>query len=587
MKLTQGLSILAARNPNKKISKKILLANTQDKLVSDKILKKADGVSSDPLFNSNQVLNGFNPDIRYRNTYNYSPLVGINYRNDLLIFAENTEIKKAVNIVANETAIIDVDAEKYPVAPYIDITKIEDSKQKTAKAIDDYLMNGFYPKLLQMYNFKDEQLIEIIDEFLITGKICYEIIYDNIKNPKEIIGMMPLDPATIQKVKSDQYVYFIQQPVGGGDSHERVLHENQVVLVEWNKFDFGYVSYVDKLRRSFNIMRSMQTSKILWFAAKSQLRMHIKLALGDVGSKEAQQKLIESKNQYTNQFAFREDGIVTFNNQPNNNAYREFFTGETATSGHPEIEEINANGTDLSETDSLSFWAKQYWQETEIPYDRIDPNASEGWGFADVNNLRKVEINFAKFINRIRKMFNPLFIKPIIIQLTLKEVEIGIDLELLDNIKIKWVAFNQYESLAELELLSKRIELANNISQFGDLEDVNGNVRKMIPISWVMRNQLNFSEDQIKSIEKMRRKEQAWLGFDPDETTNYTDESLDLTNKQLDLTNKSIEISNEQMEIGNEQMLDQMGGEELSEEDEEYIDGDDEEGIEESDNSEY
>lgn len=581
MKLTTGLQLLGAKDIKNKISKKVLLANTQDKIISQKIINKGYAQASDPLYIDNPVMQAFNPDIRYRNMFNYSALTGINYRNDLLIFAENSEIKKAVSIVANETAIIDTENSKYPISPYINLTQVEVDKIKVAKQIQVYLDEVFYPKLMQMYNFKDEGFIEAIEEFLICGKLAFEIIFDNLKRPKNIIGIQPIDPATLQKFKSEDHVFYLQRQVSG-DTKERILHENQIILIEWNKYDFGYISYVDKLRRAFNIMRSMQTSKVLWFAAKSQVKLHVKLALGDVSNIEAKQKLIEAKNQYTNQFQFREDGVVLFNNQPNNNAYREFFTAETSASNTPEIEEVNSNGPDLTETDSLGMWQKLFWNETEIPYDRIDPNAGDSWGFTDVSNLRKIEINFAKFINRIRKLMNPLFLKPIIIQLTLQETEIGLDLSLLDLIKMRWIAFNQYESLAELELMGKRVEVASNISNFGDLEDVNGNVRKMIPVSWMLRNYLQLTEEQIKSIEKYRKIEQEWLGFDPDETPNYMEEdheiqkeSMETQTEMMEKQNKTIDLQNTEQELA---LAQSFAG--IDDED------DDAAGIEDSDNSE-
>jgi hypothetical protein len=520
MKLSQGINILKGRKPDKTISKKILLANTSDKLIDLKVQGKAMAVSNDPVYSTSDFGMDipFNPDIRFRNIYQFNPLTNINYRNDLLLLAENDEIKDVVEIVANEVCIMDSDINKYPVFPYINLTEIEEDKLETATAIDEYINTIFYPVLWQAYNFADEGLIETIKEFLITGKLCYEIIYDNIKSPHDIIGIQPIDPATIQKFKIDGYIFYVQKPMYG-DAHERVLHENQVILVEWNKYDFGYISYVDNLRRSFNIMRSMMSSKILWFAAKSQIRMHIKFAFGDIARTEAIQKMTQAKNQYTNQFFFNEDlGTVSFNGQPNNNAYREFFTAETASSGSPEIEEVNANGTDLSETDSLTYWEKLFYRKTKIPYDRIDPASTDTWGFADVNSLRKIEVNFAKFINKIRKFMNPLFLKPIIIQLTLKEVEIGVDLSLLSSIIMKWIAFNQYESMAELELLAKKMELATSMSQFGEAEDVNGIVRKVLPLSWIVRSQLGLTEEQLKAMERMRRMENVWLGFSPEGT---------------------------------------------------------------------
>ena len=304
MKLSTGINILSANNVAKKISKKILLANTNERVINEEAQKKAKSISNNPIYFQNvSQLPQFNPDIRFRYNFEYSPLTGINYRNDLLLFAENNEIKKAVKIVANETVILESDQNRYPVSPEINMTQIETDKVEVAQKIQDYLDKIFFPTLYQWYNFKEDGLIDIIREFLITGKLCYEIIYDSLTNPKDIIGLQPIDPSTIQKVKENGQVYYVQRPITGENAgvsaRERILHENQVILCEWNEYDFGYISYVDGLRRPFNIMRSMQTSKILWFAAKSQVRMHIKLALGDITREEALQRLVVGIVDYT------------------------------------------------------------------------------------------------------------------------------------------------------------------------------------------------------------------------------------------------------------------------------------------------
>lgn len=532
MKLNTGITILANRNVEKEISKKILLANTSTRVIDKKAREKAVGISHDPMYSSRdstQFL--FNHDIRYRNHFIYSPLTSISYRNDLLIFAENKKIKKAVNIMANEVVVMDTDLDTYPVTPQINFTKIDEDKQKVAHAIYDYINDIFFPNMYKWLNFKKDGLIEMIIEFLITGKICYEIIFDNLKAPKDIIGFQPLDPATIQKFKINDYVYYVEKALG--DSRERVLHENQVILLEWNKYDFGYISYVDSLKLSYNIMMSMQTSKILWFATKSQVRMHIKLAFGDVTREEAMQKLSEARSQYSNEIRFNEDGTLSFNNKPLNTGYREFFTAETAASGTPEIDEVIGNGPDLSETDSLTYWDRLFWDDTGIPYDRIDPNSGDSWGFLDVESLRKTEINFAKEINAIRKMIEDVFLKPIIIQLTLKEVEIGVDLTLLDSIVLKWVAFNQYEKLAELEVLNKKVEISSNIVGFGSVYGPDGTEYRMLPISWVMKNFLDFTEDQLRSIEEERVRENRKLGFKDDGGAEYDESGTPISTNDI------------------------------------------------------
>lgn len=519
MKLSTGLSMIAGRNVEKNISKKIMLANTSDKLANNsKILSKAEAVPNDPIYFQNSANTVFNPDIRFNNTYGYSPLTNINYRNDLLVFAENQEIKKAVNIVANECVTTQLKSNKYPVFPIINMSLVPEDKKDIADKIQKYLDQIFYPKLWQFADMKKKGLLEKIKEYLVCGKLAFEILYDNLKNPKEVIGIIPIDPASLMKFKKDGLVYYIQRPIIDG-TRDRILHENQVILIEWNPYDYGYVSYVDQLRRPFNIMRSMQTSKILWFAVKSQVRMHIKFNMGDVSRTEALNKLSIAKEKFSNSFAFDDtSGEVKFNGKPNSSGYREFFTAETAGSGAPEIEEVNTQGPDLTEVDSLQYWEKYYWKFTDIPYDRIDPNASDTWGFIDVTNLRKIELNFSKMIESIRDAISELFLKLITIQLTLQEIEIGIDLGLLDSIQMDWVAFNEYDKLGELELLNKKIEICTNLAQFGEMEDANGVSRKAIPTRWIIENYLDFTPEQLQSMEVARKEENISLGFNPDGT---------------------------------------------------------------------
>lgn len=519
MKLTTGIAMLATRNVEKNVSKKILYANTADKLANNKsVLNKAEAVPNDPIYFQNSSNTVFNPDIRFNNTYGYSPLTNINYRNDLLVFAENQEIKKAVNIVSNECVTTQLKSNKYPVFPVINMTLIPEDKKNVAEKIQTYLDEVFYPKLWQFCDLKKNGLLEKIREYLVCGKLAFEILYDNLKNPKNIIGVIPIDPASLMKYKKDGLVYYIQRPIIDG-TRERVLHENQVILIEWNPYDYGYVSYVDQLKRPFNIMRSMQTSKILWFAVKSQVRLHIKFNMGDVSRSEALNKLSTAKEKFANSFAFDDTtGQVKFNGRPNSIGYREFYTAETAASGSPEIEEVNTQGPDLTEVDSLQYWEKYYWKFTDIPYDRIDPNASDTWGFIDVTNLRKIELNFSKMIETIRDAMSEIFLKLITIQLTLQEIEIGIDLSLLDSIQINWVAFNEYDKLGELELLNKKIEICTNLAQFGEMEDANSTTRKAIPITWIMKNYLDFTPEQLESMEIARREENLFLGFNADGT---------------------------------------------------------------------
>ena len=84
---------------------------------------------------------------------------------------------------------------------------------------------------------------------------------------------------------------------------------------------------------------------------------------------------------------------------------------------------------------------------------------------------------------------------------------------------MEWVAFNNYEELAELEVLDRRVQLAMNMANFGEMTDVNGNPRKPVPLTWILKTYLGFTKEQLDSLERERVKENLWLGFNADGST--------------------------------------------------------------------
>jgi hypothetical protein len=126
MKLSQGIQTLSVRNIESSLSKKILLANTSDKL-NTKNLGVAQPTS--PIYMQNnslsRITNGrFSADIRYRNNYAQTALNSVYHRNNLLLFAENNEIKRALTAICNELIIADMKENKYFLYPQINLTQI-------------------------------------------------------------------------------------------------------------------------------------------------------------------------------------------------------------------------------------------------------------------------------------------------------------------------------------------------------------------------------------------------------------------------------------------------------------------------------
>jgi hypothetical protein len=83
---------------------------------------------------------------------------------------------------------------------------------------------------------------------------------------------------------------------------------------------------------------------------------------------------------------------------------------------------------------------------------------------------------------------------------------------------------------------------------------------KRIPLSWIIDNYLDFTPEQLKSMEVERKKEYVALGFKADGTNPNMEEEQDLNNEMM---KQQIKMGDMEMQQG------MMGGEE---EDDEYSD---------------
>ena len=87
--------------------------------------------------------------------------------------------------------------------------------------------------------------------YLIDGVIAYEIVYDNLENPKSIIGIVDIDPATLTKKVKDGITYWVQ--FEGKMGFERTLLDSQVIYIKYE--DSGVStrqSYLERLITPFS-----------------------------------------------------------------------------------------------------------------------------------------------------------------------------------------------------------------------------------------------------------------------------------------------------------------------------------------------
>lgn len=166
--------------------------------------------------------------------------------------------------------------------------------------------------------------------YLVDGYLAFEILYDDDKNPKRIIGFKDLDPATlfcqaIENSDGSVTVEWCQKDPNSSVGY-RMLDDNKIIYIQYSSHHkTKRVSYVESLVRSFNILRQVEYSKVMWHLMYSSIRLKTEVPIGSKPVQRAQEEIREFLNQYKEDIFFNSDtGEILVDGQPKMHFFKNY-----------------------------------------------------------------------------------------------------------------------------------------------------------------------------------------------------------------------------------------------------------------------
>jgi len=171
--------------------------------------------------------------------------------------------------------------------------------------------------------------------------------------------------------------------------------------------------------------------------------------------------------------------------------------------GTPNIEPLNTAGPNLNDPAPLAYFFDKLVQESKIPFSRFQgPDGGSIGKYANAaEGLDKEEIRFAKFIMRLRSVFQDILIKPLWIQLCRDFPQLEKDYMFRSQLGLTFVSDNPFRVNQEIETMSKRKE---SIDAMYGLVDGEG--QPFFSLGYLIENFLGMTEDDIKANEEAKEK---------------------------------------------------------------------------------
>ena len=431
----------------------------------------------------------------------------------------------AIEDIVNESIVLD--NQRLSVDVVLDDLKASDN-------IKDAIRKEFE----EVYKLLDFDLRghDIFRTWYVDGRLYYHIVVDP-KNTKNGINELRfIDPRKIRKIKNykkekndkgvdvvkDIEEYYIYNDKGITDSLATgiKLSLDSVVFAPSGLTDLNsgmILSHLHKAIKPVNQLKMVEDSIVIYRISRAPERRIFYIDVGNLPKLKAEQYVNDIMNKFRNKVVYDASTGEVRDDRKHMSMLEDFWMPRREGGRGTEITTLQG-GQNLGEIADVQYFQKKLYQSLNVPVTRL--LSETGFNLGRASEISRDELNFQKFIDRLRRKFSTIFYSILRVQLILKGIIKDQEWEQFSqDIRFDFLRDNFFTELKENEILAQRINMLNSIEQY---------IGKYYSISWVRKNILRQTEDDISKIDKEVANEQDKIqDLKVAQTAETDDEAID------------------------------------------------------------
>ena len=418
------------------------------------------------------------------------------------------ESEIAIDDIVNEAIIRD--ERKPPVRLILDDLEFSAGVKKKVEAE--------FKQILKLMDF-NTQAYDIFKKWYVDGRIYYHKMID-IDNPSEgIQELRYIDPRKIRKirqeVKNKQGIpggqvevnrkvneFFLYNPRGLTSTHEGLkIAKDSIAYVHSGILDeksHMIHSYVHKALKPMNQLRMLEDAQVIYRIARAPERRIFYIDVGNLPKMKAEQYLRDMMVKHKNKLVYDANDGTIRDDRKHMTMLEDFWLPRREGGKGTEITTL-PGGQNLGEMDDIEYFKRKLYKALHVPISRLENDSSFNLGRA--SEISRDELKFTKFIVRLRNRFTMLFDDVLKTQLLLKGIIAEEDwIDIKDQTYYDFQEDNHFTELKNQEVLRERFSILNDADQF---------VGRYYPLEWIKKNILQQTEEEIKVMAAMMKKDEA------------------------------------------------------------------------------
>lgn len=428
--------------------------------------------------------------------------------------AQNAEVSKALVHIVNE-AIVNEDDQDI-VALNFD----ESDDEEIPEALTDSLMEAF-SEILRLLEFKTHAY-EIFRTWYINGRLQYHCIIDPQNIAEGIQELRFIDPRKLRKVREIKKVpdpknritvtkvvneFYIYNERGFGATQRGVATETKGVKIakdsivqvtsgitdEYNKM---VLSYLHEAIKPLNQLRCLEDAAVIYRLVRAPERRIFYIDVGDLPKPKAEQYLRDMMTKHKNKLVYDASTGEVRDDRKFVTMMEDFWLPRRGDGKTTEIDTL-PGGENLGQMDDVLYFQKKLFAALQVPLARLDTESMASFGIA--TEITHEEVNFSRFIDRVRMRFSGLFIGLLERQVILTGIMTPEEwAEIKPKIKFKYARDTFFAELKNQQILTQRMQTLTLMMPF---------VGRYYSNKYIRTNILNQTEDDIKEMDKEIKKE--------------------------------------------------------------------------------
>ena len=454
------------------------------------------------------------------------------------------EADKAIEDIVNEAIVSDL----YDSPIEVELSNLNAS-DKLKKAIREE-----FKTIKEILDF-DKKSHEIFKNWYVDGRLFYLKVID-VDNPdKGIQDLRYIDPLKIKHIRKEKKrgddkggfrgtippgnrapidypeieEHFIYTPNSGanrgpgnfGASKASIKIAKDSIafctsgLVDRNRNTV--LSYLHKGIKALNQLRMIEDSLVIYRISRAPERRIFYIDVGNLPKVKAEQYLKDVMMRYRNKMVYDANTGEVRDDKKFMSMMEDFWLPRRVGVRGTEITTL-PGGQNLGELSDIEYFQKKLYRALSVPETRM-PGGGDGFNLGRSSEILRDELQFAKFVGRLRKRFSNLFNDLLKTQLILKNIIAPEDWESIsDHIQYDYLYDNQFAELKESELLEGRLGILATIEPY---------IGKYYSTEYVRKKVLRQTDAEIIDIDEQIEDEiQKGILPDPSAVDPITGEPL-------------------------------------------------------------